>query len=112
MKLEVSDLVDTEVFPCLDEVILIKLMTEIGDHIIDVDVIRRTVEKRRTCVNYEPFNDYYEGILQVANMQAFYKSIRQASIPPRRRRSGKNILLSITRWILITVCSIRAMGKA
>lgn len=73
MKLEVSDLVDTEVFPCLDEVILIKLMTEIGDHIIDVDVIKRTVEKRRTCVNYEPFKDYHEGILQVANMQAFYK---------------------------------------
>ena len=73
MKLEVSDLIDTEVFPCLDEVILIKLMTEIGDHIIDVDVIKRTVEKRRTCVNYEPFKDYYEGILQVANMQAFYK---------------------------------------
>lgn len=73
MKLEVSDLVDTEVFPCLDEVILIKLMTEIGDHLIDVDVIKRTVEKRRTCVNYEPFKDYYEGILQVANMQAFYK---------------------------------------
>ena len=73
MKLEVSDLVDTEVFPCLDEVILIKLMTEIGDHIIDVDEIKRTVEKRRTCVNYEQFKDYYEGILQVANMQAFYK---------------------------------------
>ena len=73
MKLEVSDLVDTEVFPCLDEVILIKLMKEISDHIIDVDVIKKTVEKRRTCVNYEQFKDYYEGILQVANMQAFYK---------------------------------------
>lgn len=73
MKLEVSGLVDTETFPCLDEVILIKLMTEISDHIIDVDVIKRTVEKRRTCVNYEPFKDYYEGILQVANMQAFFK---------------------------------------
>ena len=36
-------------------------------------MIKRTVEKRRTCVNYEPFKDYYEGILQVANMQAFYK---------------------------------------
>lgn len=72
-KLEVGDLVDTETFPCLDEVILIKLMKEISDHIIDVDVIRRTVEKRRTCVNYEQFRDYYEGILQVANMQAFYK---------------------------------------
>lgn len=73
MKLEVSDLVDTEIFPCLDEVILIKLMTEISDHIIDVDVIKRTVEKRRTTVGYVQFKDYYEGILQVANMQAFYK---------------------------------------
>lgn len=73
MKLEVSDLVDTELFPCLDEVILIKLMTEISDHIIDVDVIKRTVEKRRTTVGYAQFKDYYEGILQVANMQAFYK---------------------------------------
>lgn len=73
MKLEVSDLVDTEIFPCLDEVILIKLMTEISDHIIDVDVIKGTVEKRRTTVGYAQFKDYYEGILQVANMQAFYK---------------------------------------
>lgn len=73
MKLEVSDLVDTEIFPCLDEVILIKLMTEIGDHIIDVDAIKRTVEKRRTTVGYVQVKDYYEGILQVANMQAFYK---------------------------------------
>ncbi|MBE5871715.1 MAG: BREX-1 system phosphatase PglZ type A [Lachnospiraceae bacterium] len=73
MKLEVSDLVDTESFPCLDEVILIKLMTEISDHIIDVDVIKATVEKRRTTVGYAQFKDYYEGILQVANMQAFYK---------------------------------------
>ncbi len=73
MKLEVSDLVDTEIFPCLDEVILIKLMKEIGDHIIDVDAIRMTVEKRRTTVGYAQVRDYYEGILQVANMQAFYK---------------------------------------
>lgn len=73
MKLEVSDLVNTEIFPCLDEVILIKLMTEISDHIIDVDMLKRTVEKRRTTVGYLQFKDYYEGILQVANMQAFYK---------------------------------------
>ena len=73
MKLEVNDLVDTEVFPCLDEVILIKLMTEISDHIIDVDAINGTVEKRRTTVGYSQFKDYYEGILQVANMQEFYK---------------------------------------
>ena len=32
MKLQVADLVETEVFPCVNEVILVKLMTEISDH--------------------------------------------------------------------------------
>ena len=48
-------------------------MTEISDHIIDVDVITKTVEKRRTCVWYEYFRNFYEGLLQVANMQEFFK---------------------------------------
>ena len=73
MKLQVADLVDTETFPCVNEVILAKLMTEISDHIIDVDTITQTVEKRRTCVWYEDVKNYYEGILQVAKMQAFFK---------------------------------------
>lgn len=73
MKLQVADLVDTEVFPCVNEVILVKLMTEISDHIIDVDTITQTVEKRRTCVWYDGVKNYYEGILQVAKMQAFFK---------------------------------------
>lgn len=73
MKMEVDELVETEVFPCIHEVILVKLMTEISDHIIDVDVIKRTVDKRRTCIWYESVKDFYEGILQVANMQGFFK---------------------------------------
>ncbi|MDO5138285.1 MAG: BREX-1 system phosphatase PglZ type A [Oscillospiraceae bacterium] len=73
LKLQVADLIDTEVFPCVNEVILVKLMTEIRDHIIDVDTINQTVEKRRTCVWYEDVKYYYEGILQVAKMQAFFK---------------------------------------
>ena len=73
MKLQVADLVDTEVFPCVNEVILVKLMTKISDHIIDVDTITQTVEKRRTCVWYDGVKNYYEGILQVAKMQAFFK---------------------------------------
>ena len=73
MKLQVADLVETEIFPCVNEVILVKLMTEISDHIIDVDTITKTVEKRRTCVWYDDVKNYYEGILQVAKMQAFFK---------------------------------------
>ena len=72
-KLTVDDLAATECFPCINEVILTKLMTEISDHIIDVDTIVSTVEKRRTCVWYEPFENFYNGILQVANMQSFFK---------------------------------------
>ena len=74
MNLEISDLLGTEVFPCVHEVILVKLMKDIGDHLIDVNVITKTVEKRRTCVWYEPLQHFYEGILQLANMQAFYKT--------------------------------------
>ena len=72
-KLTVEDLVGTECFPCINEVILTKLMTEISDHIIDVDTITGAVEKRRTCAWYEPFENFYDGILQVANMQNFFK---------------------------------------
>jgi len=73
MKLEVDDLVETEAFPAVHEVILVKLMTEISNHIIDVDVIKRTVEKRRTCIWFDEVKAFYEGILQVANMQQFFK---------------------------------------
>ncbi|MDO4515231.1 MAG: BREX-1 system phosphatase PglZ type A [Lachnospiraceae bacterium] len=72
-KLTVDDLVNTECFPCINEVILTKLMTEISNHIIDVESISATVEKRRTCAWYAPFENFYDGLLQVANMQGFFK---------------------------------------
>ena len=71
-KLSVADLWDTECFPCINEVILTKMMTEIKDQIIQVDVIVQTVEKRRTFVWYDYMSSYYEGLLQVARMQAFF----------------------------------------
>lgn len=71
-KFDVEDLVDTECFPCINECILTKLMTEISDHIINVDSITATVEKRRTCVWYDAVENFYDGILQVANMQEFF----------------------------------------
>ena len=73
MKFQIADLVDTELFPCVNEIILMKLMTDIKDHLIDVDMIMKTVEKRRTCIWYDTMKNYYEGILQVAKMQAFFK---------------------------------------
>lgn len=72
MKLGVEDLVDTECFPCINECILKILMKEISDYIINVDTISSVVEKRRTMTWYDNVSCYYEGLLQVANMQAFF----------------------------------------
>ena len=73
MKLNVEDLVDTECFPCINECILKILMKEISDYIINVDTISSVVEKRRTLVWYDLVSCYYEGLLQVANMQSFFQ---------------------------------------
>ena len=71
-KLSMDELLDTECFPCVNEVILIKLMTEIKDQLIQVDAIAAAVEKRRTMVWYDSLSGYYDGLLQVARMQAFF----------------------------------------
>lgn len=71
-KLSVADLVDTACFPCIDECILTSLMKEISDHIMQVESIRLVVEKRRTMPWYQSIASYYDGLLQVANMQAFF----------------------------------------
>lgn len=71
-KLNIEDLRDTECFPCVNEVILSKMMTEVKDQIIQVEVIAQTVEKRRTFVWYDVLSSYYEGLLQIAKMQAFF----------------------------------------
>ena len=73
MKLDVDDIIDTECFPCIDEIILTKLMTEItDDHIINVDTIQNAIEKRRTSPWYSRFVDFYDGLIQVSNMQDFF----------------------------------------
>jgi len=71
-NMAVEDLKDTECFPCINECILKHLMKDISDYIINVDAISAVVEKRRTMVWYDAVSCYYEGILQVANMQAFF----------------------------------------
>lgn len=71
-QLPVEELVDTEIFPCIDECILKKLMTDIIDQTINVDVIIDTVEKRRTMLWYAWVQNFYAGVLEVAHMQKFY----------------------------------------
>lgn len=73
-QFDISKLVDTDVLPVIDEVILTKLMHSIIAHNVDVDSIMSVVEKRRTGAWYEDYSYFYEGIYQVALMNKFYES--------------------------------------
>ena len=71
-RLSIDELVSTECLPCIDDMILVKLMTDISNDIIDIDAIVDTVERRKVCVWFESFACFYEGVLQIANMQRFF----------------------------------------
>lgn len=72
--LDVSDLMNSECFPCINECILRKYMSEISDNIIKAADIVSEVEKRRTLKWYKRVRYYYDGLLQVAQMQQFYQA--------------------------------------
>lgn len=68
---DIDDLVNTEILPCIDEIILGKLMERIIQHTISTDQIIAVCEKRRTMVWYQDNQHYYMGLYQVALMQKF-----------------------------------------
>lgn len=72
-QFDIKDLVDTDVLPVIDEVILSKLMHSIITRNLDADSIMSVVEKRRTAAWYEDYSYFYEGIYQVSLMNKFYE---------------------------------------
>ncbi len=72
MKQQIDDLLPVEEFPCINEILLQKLMSAISNEIIDIDKIRKVVEKRRVSALYSDYAPIFEGLRQFANMQEFY----------------------------------------
>lgn len=66
-----ADLLDTTVFPCVNEVILEKLMSEIDTDLAVPDRLEEVVEARQTSAWYEKVSSYYGCISQVAKMLRF-----------------------------------------
>ncbi len=71
-KLSEYELGDTDCFPCVNECILTKLMNDILNDLIPTADILALIEKRRTSAWYDETACYYDGIVQVCNMQEFY----------------------------------------
>ena len=72
--LDAEDLMNSECFPCINECILRRYMSEISDNIIKADDMVAAVDKRRTLKWYKRVRYYYDGLLQVAQMQQFYQA--------------------------------------
>ena len=73
-KCEISDLLNTECFPCVNECILSGMMTEILNDTMQVATINNIVERRRAMIWYDYASCYYEGLQQAANMMSFQQN--------------------------------------
>lgn len=70
-QFDIAELSETEVLPCIDEVILNKLMQNILNHTVTADSIISIAEKRRTMAWHELVEDYYAGLYWAAKMFQF-----------------------------------------
>lgn len=71
-KTEMSTLLKGDTFPAIDESILKRFFTEIGEQIIKVDAILEAVENRRTSGWHSLTEHYLETLYYIAKMQEFY----------------------------------------
>lgn len=71
-KLDMAKLLATDCLPCVDECIISRFMNEISEGVIKSTEIIHAVEQRRTVKWYKKFAYFYDGLFEIANMQAFY----------------------------------------
>lgn len=71
-KTEINVLLKSDTFPAIDESILKRFFTEIGENVIKGDAILEAVENRRTAAWYNLTANYFESLYYIAKMQEFY----------------------------------------
>lgn len=71
-KLDSDTLLDCDVFPCINQVLISKYFDEIKNDVIKANDIIRVIEKRRTLNGYSAFSSYFDGLFCIAQMQQFY----------------------------------------
>lgn len=71
-KTEINILIKSDTFPVINESILKRFFTEIGENVVKVEDIINAVENRRTAAWYTLTEDYLESLYYIAKMQEFY----------------------------------------
>ena len=73
-KFSYAELLETDCFPCFDELILAKLGTEVKAFAIQGPELAKAIDKRRSKPWYDQFEPFYECLLQVSKMLDFIKA--------------------------------------
>jgi uncharacterized protein (TIGR02687 family) len=71
-KQEINLLLKSDTFPAINESILKRLFTEIGENVVKAETILETVENRRAAAWYSLTEDYWECLYYIAKMREFY----------------------------------------
>ena len=72
--LSLSELGTFDFFPCIDDIILAKLLQDAIDNLLDPDALTKVVERRRTTFWYEEHEDLYDAIVEAGHMTDFLRS--------------------------------------
>ncbi|MCD7950513.1 MAG: BREX-1 system phosphatase PglZ type A [Erysipelotrichaceae bacterium] len=73
-KAEINELLENNLFECVDELILRNSMFDIyNNNYIDSNNIRRIVDARKSKIYYSTYENYYKGLLEIANMADFHQ---------------------------------------
>lgn len=70
-NLDTDILLRYDALPCIDECIIGRFMSEIGEGVIKTEDILKACETRRTSKWYDKYSNYYDGLYYIAKMQEF-----------------------------------------
>ena len=71
-KLDTEALLKADSLPCIDECIVGRFLSEIGEKVIKTEDILKAVESRRTSKWHDKFTYFYDGLYYIAKMQEFH----------------------------------------
>jgi len=69
--LDISQIINAECLPCINELIIRKAMTGITEDVIKADDLLKIIEKRRMLKWYGNYQYFYEGLIYAAQMKKF-----------------------------------------
>lgn len=70
-KLDTDVLLGSDIFPSIDESLIVRFFDEIAAQAIRTDAISTAVEKRRSSCWYDMFAEYYESLLYIGQLYQF-----------------------------------------